>query len=177
MLEIISQTIEYYFKYLREPSPSDLKIQNESLLGIPWCTFVTLYKNWEIRGAWGNVKEIEKNIVDETIKNTITALTLDKRFSPITMEEAKDIKIRVDLIKERHILEEWKMLELDPVKFGIICIKRDYEKLAVILPNIAAKLLTGSDFIPMIKEKLEEKEFNEKDYIIYQITTQTMTNF
>jgi len=138
---------------------------------------VTLYKNGEVRGAGGNVKEIEKNIVEETIKNTIEALVLDKRFSPVTMDEVKDIKIRIDLIKERHILEEGKILALDPVKSGIICIKKDYDKLAVILPNISPRLLTGSDFIPVLKEKMQEKDFAEKDYIIYEITTQSMTNF
>ena len=177
MLEVVIQTIQYYFKYLRAPSANEIEISNKTLFSIPWCIFVTLYKNGEIRWAGGNVKEIEQNIVEETIKNTIEALVLDKRFSPITMNEIKDIRIRIDLIKERHILEEGKILELDPVKSGVICIKRDYEKLAVILPNIAPKLLTGSDFIPMIKEKLEEKDFSEKDYIIYEISTQVMTNF
>jgi MEMO1 family protein len=177
MLEIVIQTIQYYFKYLREPSANEIEVSNKNLLSIPWCVFITLYKNGEIRWAWWNVKEIEKNIVEETIKNTVEALTLDKRFSPIKMDEVKDIKIRIDLIKDRHILEEGKMIGLDPVKSGVICIKKDYDKLAVILPNISPRLLTGSDFIPVLKEKLQEKEFAEKDYIIYEITTQSMTNF
>jgi len=59
----------------------------------------------------------------------------------------------------------------------VIAIKRDYDKLAVILPNISPKILTGSDFIEILKNKLQEKKFDEKDYIIYSISTISESNY
>ena len=49
--------------------------------------------------------------------------------------------------------------------------------MACILPNINPKLLTWDDFIPILKEKLSEKSFNETDYIIYEIKTEVETSY
>jgi len=177
MIDIVSQTIKYYFQYFKEPSVEDLSITDKSTLEHNGCVFITLYKNGEVRWSAGNMKEIEKNIVWELIKNTLHALTKDSRFEPVKMDEVKDLKIRIDLIRERHILKEGEIHSIDPVKSGIICIKRDYEKLAVILPNINPRLLTWEDFFPYLEAKLDEKEIKESDYILYSFTTTMVSNF
>jgi len=105
------------------------------------------------------------------------ALTGDKRFTPLTLEQAEKIQYRIDTISERKIISLDELKQVDPVKFGIIAIKRDYDKLAVILPNMSPKLLTGDDFIPVLLAKLDEKELNDKLYIFYSINTLIETNY
>ena len=177
MLNIVQQTIVFYTKYLKTPNILDLKIDDKSLLEKKWSVFVTIYKNWEIRWSAWNIKEIKSNLVEELIENTVKSISNDSRFSPIKPDEVDLTKIRIDLITNRKILNEWELIKLDPVKSWVLIIKKDYEKMAAILPNINPNLLTWEDFIPVLKEKLAEKNFDEKDYIIYAISTEMYINF
>lgn len=174
MLELVAQILDFYLKYLKEPQISDLKITNESLLTTRGACFVTFYKNGEVRGSAGNIKEVEINLATELIKNTIAAIQ-DSRFEKLKLDEAKDLTIRIDTIVERKVLPLGKIAEIDPVKSGIIAIKREYDKLAVILPNISPKLLTWADFPAFLEAKLWEP-FDEKNYIVYEITTTVESN-
>jgi len=70
------------------------------------------------------------------------ALTGDKRFSPITLRESEKIQFRIDTIFQRDMISLPDISSCDPSKQGIIAINRNYEKLAVILPNISPKLMT-----------------------------------
>lgn len=177
MLEIVKSTIDYYMKNLRAPQVSDVKIDNKALLNEKGSFFVTIYLKWEIRGSAGNVKELKDNAVQELIENTISAISEDSRFPPLTMNEANEIKIRVDKISFREVLKNKKIKDLDPTKQWIITIKKDYSRLAAILPNINPKLFAWEDFIPVLEQKLWEKEFIENDYIIYEIKTDVETDF
>lgn len=172
MLNIVKQTIEFYVKNLKTPNIEDIKIEDESLLKKQWSLFVTIYKNWEIRWSSGNIKELKSSIALELIENTIEAISKDIRFKPIKAEESKNIKTRIDIITNRKILQELEIKSLDPVKSWILVIKKDYEKMACILPNINPILLNWDDFIPVLKVKLNENKFDEKDYIIYSIETE-----
>lgn len=188
MIELVRQIISYYIKNKKEPSINDLNIKDKSLLNIRWCVFVTIYKNWEIRWSAWNTVEFESSIVNELIKSTIECITNDSRFKPLTLEESKEVKIRVDIINDKIFLNSpknldpstWKIKELkniDPVKSWILAIKKDYENLAVILPNINNTLLNWDDFIKVLKAKLWDKDFDEKNYILYEIKTETLTSY
>ena len=178
MKEFVEEILRLYYAKMREPKLDEIIIANENqLLREKWCCFVSLYLNGEIRGSAGNVKEIYPTLREELYANTLQALTADKRFPPITLDESHILKIRCDMIIERKMIWESELKALDPSTSGIIVIKRDYEKLAVILPNMSPKLLVGSDFIPVLCNKLSEKTFQEKDYIIYQIQTQSESNY
>lgn len=177
MKDILSQILSFYFRKMKEPTIDDITVSDNSLKESNGCCFVTLYLNGEVRWSAGNIKEIHPSLCEELIANTIQALTKDKRFSPLTLDESENIKFRIDKISNKKIISEKELKALDPVKHGIIAIKRDYEKLACILPNMSAKLLTGSDFIPTLLNKLEEKKFNEKEYILYQIETEVESNY
>ncbi|MDD3794179.1 MAG: AMMECR1 domain-containing protein [Candidatus Gracilibacteria bacterium] len=177
MLEIVKQIIDFYIKNQKFPKIYDLNIENSSLLNEKLSCFVTFYYKGEIRGSAGNIKEIKDNGINEIIENTITALTKDSRFKPITPNEAYDLKIRIDKINNREMLKDKSIKTIDPTISGIITIKKDYSKMACILPNINPKLLTGEDFIPILKEKLSERSFKEDDYIIYEIKTIVETSY
>jgi len=175
MINLVKQIILYYFKNKKAPLELDLKIEDESLLVKKGTLFVTFYKSWEIVGSAWNVKEIENNFVKELIENTIAALN-DKRW-PIKASEAKDLKIRVDIITKREVIsKQIDFDEINPVKYWVIAIRKDYEKLAVILPNINPNIFTSADLAWAISKKLQEK-FDLKNFITYKIQTETISDF
>ncbi len=177
MLEIVKQTIDFYMKNLTKPKISDLNFEDKSLLWKRSSCFVTIYHKGIIRWASWNIKEIKENSAEELIENTINALTNDKRFKKITLNETKELNIRVDEIISREILKDWKIEKIEPTSAWVLVIKKDYEKMACILPNIDPKILSWEDYINILVEKLEEKNFNPDDYIIYEIKTETKTNY
>ena len=176
LLQISLKTVEFFIKNKRIPTEKEIVVKDQSLLTKKGCIFVTFYKNWEIRGAAWNVKELEANIVDETIKNTISAINEDKRFSMFTEIDLKDLRVRIDYIKTRDLLQEWKIYTIDPVKSWILAISKDYMWIWIILPNISSKLLTWEDFIPILEAKMN-KSFNEKDCNLFEIKTDVYTNY
>lgn len=177
MIQIAQQTIDYYFKHNKKPTINDLQMTPSEYKEKKWRIFVTLYKNWEIRGASWNIQEIENTLADEIIENTIQALSQDQRFDPVRSDEAKNIKIRIDYITKREPLQSAEYKKIDPVKSGIIAIQRDYNSLACVLPNINPKLLTWEDFAKILEEKLKIHPFKEENYILYKIETYIETNY
>lgn len=176
MLNIASETIKFYTKYLKTPSINDIHFSDPSLLEKQGSVFVTIYQNWEIRWSAWNIKEIKSSLAWEVIENTIEAISKDTRFKPIKLDEIYNLKIRIDLITNRKILKEGELQKVDPVKNWVLVIKKDYEKMACILPNIDPKLLTWTNFIPILEEKIWIKKFEEKDFIIYSIDTEIYRN-
>lgn len=176
MIQIVKQTIDFYAKYLKTPTINEIKFDDESLLAKQWSVFVTIYKNWEVRWSAWNIKEIKSSLVWEIIENTIEAISKDSRFDPIKLDEVEKLKLRLDIITNRNVLKEDEIKKLDPVKNWILTIKKDYEKMACILPNINPSLLTWEDFVPVLESKLWIKKFDEKDYIIYSIETDIFRN-
>jgi hypothetical protein len=113
MTEIARKTLETYLS-----SGSILDIQpNSEILLQPLGAFVTLTKNGQLRGCMGEfepVKPLYKTIQD----TSISSATKDKRFSPVTPEELKDIKIEVSLMTPRRKIFNWQEIKLG--KEGIV---------------------------------------------------------
>ena len=175
MIDIVKQTLEFYFENSRAPEVEEIEISDSSLLERTWSTFVTLYISWIIKWSSGNIKEIEDNLVWEIISNTISALD-DSRFTNLTIIDKDNIKIRVDEITNRwKPLNDWEIENIDPTKFWVLVIKTDYEKSATILPNISGSLMTWKDFAPVLSKKLDE-DFEDKNYLVYKIETNISTN-
>jgi AMMECR1 domain-containing protein len=105
------------------------------------------------------------------------ALTGDKRFTPLTLTQAEKIQFRIDKISDRNMINFAEIKDIDPTKNGIIAIHRAYNKLGTVLPNMSAKIMTGDDFIPVLENKLEDKNINDKNYIFYSMQTQVETNY
>jgi len=176
MLYIVKQIIDYYYyENLNKPKIEDLKIKNSDLLNKSGSVFVTLYLDWIIKWSSWNIKEIEENIVLELIENTISALE-DSRFTKPTLSEKDNLKIRIDEITNRwKPLSDWEINKIDPTKSWVLVIKSDYEKSAVILPNISWSLITWEDFIWVLSKKLWE-DFDDKNYLVYKIETKVENN-
>jgi len=176
MINLAQQTIEFFTTKMREPKLEELTLTDQSLVQERGCVFVTVYEKWEVRGSAGNIKEIENSLAEEILKSTIDAISKDNRFKPLTKTEAEWIHIRVDKITNRKVLNAWEIQSIDPVTHGIIVIKKDYTKLTTLLPNISPAVLTSSDLMDYLGAKLWE-EFEEKEYIVYQIETKVSTNY
>jgi len=176
MINTVKQTIDFYLKYNKKPELKDLQIE-ESLLNRDWNIFVTIYLNGEINWSSWNIKEIKTTIAEELIENTINAISKDPRFEKLRLEDIPNTKIRVDEITGRNILQNWEISKLEPVKFWVIAIKKDYNSLVTILPNISASILSWEDFIYYLWQKLGVKKFKEDDYIIYSIETKIYKDF
>ena len=175
MIDIVKQTLEFYFENSKAPQIEDIEVNDSLLLEKTWSTFVTLYVSWIIKWSSGNIKEIEDNLVLEIISNTISALE-DSRFPNIEIKDKDNIKIRVDEISNRgKPLNDWEIENIDPTKFWVLVIKTDYEKSATILPNISGSLMTWKDFSPIFSKKLDE-DFDDKNYLVYKIETNISTN-
>ncbi len=177
MIDLAKKTIDFYIKHNSTPKTMNLVVTNSDLLVEKWSMFVTVYYKWAIRWSAWNVKELKKNLAEEVIENTITAISKDSRFNPIWPKEASELKIRTDYIIKRELLKDKSIKDIEPIKSWVIVIKNDYTKMAAILPDIDPKITNGVDFIPVLKEKLKEKEFREKDYLIYEIKTEVNTSF
>ena len=175
MLDIVKQVIDFYYKNFNKPKLEDLEIKDISLLEKSDSLFITLYLDWLIKWSSGNIKEIEDNIVLELIENTISAIE-DSRFEKSNLTEKDKLKIRIDIISNRwKPLNNWEIKNIDPAKSGVLVIKTDYEKSAVILPNISWSLLTWEDFSPVLSKKLYE-DFEDKNYLVYKIDTIVESN-
>ena len=177
MISIAKQTIEYFTKYQKAPRVDELTLDNPSLLESNWSLFVTIYQNGQVRWSSGNIKEIKQNLVEEIIENTIWAISKDTRFKPLKYTEINDIKIRIDKIANRRVLQDKEILKIDPTKSWVLAIKKDYSSMAMILPNINPILLNWEDLIPVLEAKFNIKKFNETDYILYEIKTEVTDDF
>lgn len=176
MKEIVSQILTQYFSKMREPKFEELTV-DDTYTSQSGCCFVTFYINGEVRGSAWNIKEIHPHIAWELISNTMQALTGDKRFTPLTLQESEKIQFRIDHIVHRDMISLKDISSCDPTKNWVIAIHRNYEKLAVILPNMSPKLMTWEDLIPVLLNKLEDKKIEDKNYILYKIETTIETNF
>ena len=175
MLDIVKQVIDFYYKNFNKPKIEDLEIKNKELLEDSWSIFVTLYLDWIIKWSSGNIKEIKENIVLELIENTVSALE-DSRFVKASLSEKDNLKIRIDDITNRwKPLSDWDIKNIDPTKYWVLVIKSDYEKSAVILPNISWGLMTWEDFAWVLSKKLWE-DFDDKNYLVYKIETKVESN-
>ncbi len=177
MIEIVEQVIAYFAAHGKAPKVEELKLPEGDLSSKQGSVFVTLYDSGEVRGSAGNIKPIESTILEELIESTISALSADSRFEPVSLKESEKLKLRIDeVVSEVILVHEKELLNLEPKKLWVIAIKKDYEKMAVILPNISSTLHFGKDLPEALSNKLWEK-FVFKDYIVYKLETTQTTNF
>lgn len=120
---------EYVKNNNRIPIPESLP---EEMLKERAGTFVTLYKNGELRGCIGTIGPTKVSLAHEIIANAISSATRDPRFPPVKEAELDELEISVDVLKVPEKIGSFD--ELDTDKYGII-VSSGYKR-GLLLPMI-----------------------------------------
>ena len=171
LLKIARQTIETYVKERRviefkETDPELLKSCG---------AFVTLRKpgrnkkiddGESLRGCIGHI--VSKEPLYKVVRDmAIASSTEDPRFSPVTKEELKDIKIEISVLSKPKLIKSINEFELG--KHGVI-VQKDFNQ-GVFLPQVATE--TGwskEEFLSNLcahKAGLSPDAWKDKDTNIY----------
>jgi hypothetical protein len=130
LLEIARKSMETYLK-----SGKKLELnENDPLLNKEMGAFVTLNKNKELRGCIGNL--IGKNPLYLTIRDmAIEAAISDPRFSPLTLDELKDVVIEISVLSPMR-----KIDNPDNIRLGIdgVLVRKGFRS-GVFLPQVATE--------------------------------------
>lgn len=124
------QTLKIYLasNKLPEFNDTDLSENIRSECG----AFVSLYKNHELRGCIGRFVTNEPlwNIVQQM---AIASATMDTRFSKVSLNELKDIKIEISVLTPLKKIELIEEIEMG--KHGIYIVKGN--RTGTFLPQVA----------------------------------------
>lgn len=93
--------------------------------------FVTLYKDNNLRGCIGTISPATNSIFEEILRNSIQSGIYDPRFSPVEIDELKNIHFSVDIL---DYPEPSTVRDLDPKQYGIILTSG--HKKGLLLPNL-----------------------------------------
>jgi|SRR5680860_478474 len=139
-------------------------------------TFVTLWKNNELRGCIGNL-ESEKSIYQSVIDNCLASALLDPRFTALKSDELNNIKIEISILSELKKFPNFTdhdsfLKYLNKYKPGLLIKKGAYQ--ATFLPQVWEDLNSAELFISHLCEKagLEKDEWKKMDLEIYQYSAE-----
>lgn len=170
MIDIVQQIIQLYPKNKTNITKNDLQISDSSILEKKWEVFVTFYKSWNILASAGNIVALESDLLNELIQSTLKAL------ESVAQPNLDQLQVRIDVLQKREVLKAKPLSTLNPTQVWVIVIKKNQDKLAVILPNISPNITTGAELKKALELKLNE-EITEESDILYEFTTQQFTSF
>jgi AmmeMemoRadiSam system protein A len=136
--------------------------------------FVTLHKHGELRGCIGNL--IGQQPLYLTVRDmAVEAAVGDPRFSPVTLEELKDIEIEISALSPLKRIES-----ADEIKMGIhgVLLRRGFNS-GVFLPQVATE--TGwskEEFLSQLcsqKAGLPPLAWKDKSTEIYIFTAEVFS--
>lgn len=165
LLEWARIAIENYLKEGWAIQP----ITNNQILKQKIGVFITLWKNEQLRGCIG-LLESDKPLNESVVNMAIEAATKDKRFSPLSLEELKDIKIEISILSPLKKIKSIKEIELG--KHGVLVVKGN--KNGVFLPEVAVKegwdLGTFLEALCIEKARLPSNAWMDRDTDLYIFT-------
>jgi AmmeMemoRadiSam system protein A len=124
---IARKTLESYLKDKKKPEFDE---KDESLK-LPAGAFVTLTKEGQLRGCIGYIRPIKP--LSEAISDmAIAAGTEDPRFSPVTFEELKNVRIEISVLSALAPVADVKDIVVG--KHGLY-IQRGYNS-GLLLPQV-----------------------------------------
>lgn len=103
----------------------------------PQACFVTLEKKGRLRGCVGHL-QATMNLPRCILENTVSAASRDRRFSPVTPDEVKDLRLEISVLSDpvvfEHKSKEELLRKLRPYQDGVILTVNS--KTAVFLPQV-----------------------------------------
>ena len=143
---LAKETIEEYIRFGNVINPPEYS--SKELLENRSGVFVSIHKFGQLRGCIGTFLPMESCIAKEIIANAIAASTRDPRFSPIEVDELKDLEINVDVLTTPETIDSTDLL--DPKKYGVI-VSKDTRR-GLLLPDLEG-VNTVEDQILIAKRK------------------------
>ena len=143
---LAKETIEEYIRFGNVINPPEYS--SKELLENRSGVFVSIHKFGQLRGCIGTFLPMESCIAKEIIANAIAASTRDPRFSPIEVDELKDLEINVDVLTTPENINSTDLL--DPKKYGVI-VSKDTRR-GLLLPDLEG-VNTVEDQILIAKRK------------------------
>jgi hypothetical protein len=131
LLKIARNTLETYVKSRKVPP---VNVDDYPNLKQEAGVFVTLNKNKQLRGCIGYIRPIAP-LAQAVSKMAIAAATEDPRFSPVTQDELKDIKIEITVLSELIRINNIEQIEVG--KHGLYIVKGLNSGL--LLPQVATE--------------------------------------
>jgi AmmeMemoRadiSam system protein A len=129
-VRLARENIEHFVKTGEViPLPADLPIE---LLNERSGVFVSVKKDGVLRGCIGTISPAQENIALEIIENSVSSVSRDSRFPPVTVSELESLTYSVDVLSPSEPIDSPD--ELDVVKYGVIvsCGRRR----GLLLPNL-----------------------------------------
>ena len=129
-VKLARASAEYFVKNGKVmPLPDDMPPE---LLNIRAGAFVSVHKFGALRGCIGTIAATQDNLALEIIENTVSAVSKDPRFQPVTEDELKYLDINVDVLGEAEPIKS--QAELDVKKYGVI-VQSGYKR-GLLLPDL-----------------------------------------
>ena len=175
LLKMARESINFSLQTGGEYVVSDKSLPDN--LKVKASTFVTLTKKGELRGCIGKLIAIRKLYAD-VIENALSAAINDYRFSAVTLDELRDIKIEISVlskpIKLKYADHNELLSILSKEKPGIVLKKGHLS--ATFLPQVWESIRTAERFLEelCVKAGMEYNDWKSEDT---QILTYTVENF
>lgn len=164
---IAIESIRHYFRFGHSRSLT-IKNISPSLFELSRGCFVSLHlSNEALRGCIGTIEPQEKNLVEEIKRNALSAAFHDTRFTPLTEDEFKDIKLSVDVLTKPE--EIYSADDLDPLIYGLIISDGKYQK-GVLLPSLPG-VDTVEHQIEIVKHKAGLEKADDSELLFYRFTS------
>lgn len=126
----------------------------------PAGVFVTLSRKGKTRACWGSIFPQHRNLVEETVYSTLSALTKDYRFKPVNENELSKLKIQVTVV--RAVRPVTDTTSINPFRDGVMV--RSSGKSGVILPGEASDA-----YYELVLAKLKAGIRDKEPFQLYKI--------
>jgi AmmeMemoRadiSam system protein B/AmmeMemoRadiSam system protein A len=168
LLKIARETVE---TYIREGKFPEYKIDSPALnkkLG----AFVTIKKHGNLRGCIGRFSPTDIPLYQVVSQMAIAAATQDVRFTPVRVDELKDLTYEISVLSPLKRIDDWRKIEIGKhgvqIRYGL--------RSGVFLPQVATEnnwnLETFLSMLCIEKLGLPGNCYKEKEAQIYVFTAQ-----
>jgi len=168
LLKIARETVENYIKEGKIP---EYKIDSPDLnkkLG----AFVTIKKHGNLRGCIGRFSPTDIPLYQVVSQMAIAAATQDVRFTPVKVDELKDLTYEISVLSPLKRIDDWRKIEIGKhgvqIRYGL--------RSGVFLPQVATEnnwnLETFLSMLCIEKLGLPGNCYKEKEAQIYVFTAQ-----
>lgn len=152
LLEIAHASILNGFKTKRA-SVVDISQYSDNLL-LPRSTFITLYRNDELRGCIGSLTA-QETLVQSIANNAFAAAFQDPRFSPMKLPEFQSVSVSLSILSLAEPIlftsEADLISKIRPKIDGLIL--QDGLKKGTFLPSVWSSLPDPKIFLQHLKQK------------------------